>query len=310
MKEQLAYCINGAGQKDTVKIVPDKYKIIKLYYPKNDEDYLILYGKLSDGNYIMIRVCIEGLKNASGIANKFMINTALFGVLIATALTYIIVVFITKPIFEMIEVTEGISKMDFTKKYKVKAYHNEIDELGEHINAMSAVLEETIAQLKEANEEMRHDIEIREETENMRKEFIANVSHELKTPIALIQGYAEGLQEGIMDDENSRKIYLDVIIDESNKMNRLVREMLVLNQLEAGQMEADWDSFNVTDIVHGVLESNRLYLEAQNIVFSFINEMDVMVKADEFLVEQVVTNFISNAIHYVMNANAITVKYE
>ena len=113
-----------------------------------------------------------------------------------------------------------------------------------------------------------------------------------------------------MEDENSRQIYLDIIIDEANKMNRLVREMLILNQLEAGQMNIDYVDFNLTEMIDSVVDSNKINFEAQNITYSFINKEECYVHADEFLVEQVITNFISNAIHYVLNENVINVKYE
>ena len=309
MVEQCTYSFDNRNPYTELSKGNDKYKVIKQYYPKLGEDYVILIGRLADHNRIMIRSSIEGISKASHIANKFMINTAILGVVIAIILTNLIVVNITKPVFNLIEVTKKIANLDFEAKYVTRTYNNEIDTLGEHINAMSKTLEQSITQLKVANDELMADLELREETENMRKEFISNVSHELKTPIALIQGYAEGLQEGIIDDENSRKIYLDVIIDESNKMNRLVREMLILNQLEAGQMEAEKEVFNVTDIIRGILASNKLYFEAQNINFKFKGEKDEMVLADEFLVEQVATNFISNAIHYVTNENKIEVAY-
>ena len=235
-------------------------------------------------------------------------------VVIALLLTTILAQFVisrfTKPLINLIDITKKISDFNFEVKYKPQRIYNEIDDLGEHINEMSTTLKRAITQLKAANDSLKHDLEVREETENMRKEFVSNVSHELKTPIALIQGYAEGLQEGIMDDETSRQIYLDIIIDEANKMNRLVREMLILNQLEAGQMSIDYVDFNLTEMIDSVVDSNKINFEAQNITYSFINKEECYVHADEFLVEQVITNFISNAIHYVLNENVINVKYE
>ena len=93
------------------------------------------------------------------------------------------------------------------------------------MNKMSEVLEKTITSLKNANNELQQDIAKKEEIDEMRKEFLSNVSHELKTPIALIQGYAEGLKDGISDDEESREYYCDVIVDEANKMNHMVKQL-------------------------------------------------------------------------------------
>jgi signal transduction histidine kinase len=229
---------------------------------------------------------------------------------ISTVISHYVIKSFSKPLYGIIDITKRISNFDFQARYYPQRVYNELDDLGEHINEMSTTLKRAIEQLRDANESLKHDLEVREETENMRKEFVSNVSHELKTPIALIQGYAEGLQEGIMEDENSRQIYLDIIIDEANKMNRLVREMLILNQLEAGQMNIDYVDFNLTEMIDSVVDSNKINFEAQNITYSFINKEECYVHADEFLVEQVITNFISNAIHYVLNENVINVKYE
>ena len=73
----------------------------------------------------------------------------------------------------------------------------------------------------------------------MRQEFLGNVSHELKTPIALIQGYAEGLKDGVSDDPESREFYCDVIMDEAMKMNQMVKNLLTLNQLEFGDEDVE-----------------------------------------------------------------------
>ena len=288
----------------------DEYEIFTQVYPGSSDDYLILMGLLPDGNIIFIRATLSAMEHTSSITNKFFIHMVFIAIILTTILSHFVIARFTRPLFNIIDITKRIANFDFEAKYKPQAIYNEMDDLGEHVNEMSTTLKRAISQLRTANESLKHDLEVREETENMRKEFVSNVSHELKTPIALIQGYAEGLQEGIMDDESSRQIYLDIIIDEANKMNRLVREMLILNQLEAGQMNMDMVDFDVTEMIDSVVDSNKINFEAQNISYSFINKEPCMVHADEFLVEQVITNFISNAIHYVLNENIINVRYD
>ena len=89
----------------------------------------------------------------------------------------------------------------------------------------------------------------------MRKEFISNVSHELKTPIALIQGYAEGLQEGISDNPEDVQYYCDVIVDEAAKMNKMVKNLLTLNQLEFGGTQVNLERFDIVSVIEGVINS-------------------------------------------------------
>ena len=90
---------------------------------------------------------------------------------------------------------------------------------------MSDKLEITIGQLRQNNNELEMDIERKSKIEEMRKQFISDVSHELKTPIGLIQGYAEGLIENVNNDEESRKFYAEVILDEAEKMDKIVKQI-------------------------------------------------------------------------------------
>jgi len=288
----------------------NSYRIFKKIFPGSKDESIVLLGALQDGNIIFITASISSLNHTTTIMNRFFVFMVLIAIILIAVVSAVAITKFTKPLFNIIDITKRISNFDFEVKYTPQKIYNEMDDLGEHVNEMATTLKRAITQLRAANESLKHDLEVREETENMRKEFVSNVSHELKTPIALIQGYAEGLQEGIMDDENSRQIYLDIIIDEANKMNRLVKEMLILNQLEAGQMNMDLVDFNITEMIDGVVDNNKIYFEAQNISYSFINKEDCYVHADEFLVEQVITNFVSNAIHYVLNENIINIRYD
>ena len=136
-----------------------------------------------------------------------------------------------------------MQKLDFSTRYKDNR-DDEIGVLGNSMNALSDRLEKTISELKTANNELQLDLQRRSEQEQMRQEFLANVSHELKTPIALIQGYAEGLQENINDDAESREFYCEVIVDEADKMNKMVKKLLSLNQLEFGNDQVHFEHFD------------------------------------------------------------------
>ncbi len=310
LTEQLNYTLlSNDNTSESIEATGD-YKILEQDISEANASYIILLGVLPDGNIVFIRSNTSALIQVASFTNNFLLYVVAFASVMSVVIGRIFISYFTRPLFELINITKRISNFDFDATYHPQKVYNEMDDLGEHVNEMATTLKRAIEQLRTANESLKHDLELREETENMRKEFVSNVSHELKTPIALIQGYAEGLQEGIMDDENSRQIYLDIIIDEANKMNRLVREMLILNQLEAGQMNMDMVDFNLTEMIDSVVDSNKINFEAQNITYSFINKQDCFVHADEFLVEQVVTNFISNAIHYVMNENILNVRYD
>ena len=153
---------------------------------------------------------------------------------------------------------------------------------------MSETLEETISELKTANVSLQQDIEKKEQIDEMRKEFLSNVSHELKTPLALIQGYAEGLKECINDDAESRDFYCDVIMDESEKMNHMVKQLLTLNQLEFGNDTVEMTRFDITELIDGVIQSASIMAAQKQVNIEFYREGPVYVWGDEFKVEEVI----------------------
>ena len=187
-----------------------------------------------------------------------------------------------------------MTNLDFDVKYEGKD-KGEIGILGNSMNNMSEKLEETISQLKAANLELKKDIAHKEEIEQMRQGFLSNVSHELKTPIALIQGYAEGLKDGILDDPESMDFYCDVIIDEANKMNIMVKRLLTLNQIEFGEDELVIERFDIVELLQSVVAANDLRASQKGINLSFISEDDKLdVWADEYKTEEVITNYLSS----------------
>ena len=138
------------------------------------------------------------------------------------------------------------------------------------------------------------DIQQKSEIDEMRKEFLSNVTHELKTPLALIQGYAEGLKENINEDEESRNFYCDVIIDEADKMNQMVKKLLSLNELEFGKNIVSFERFDIVALIHSVIGASEILLKQKDIRLYFDASEPVYVWSDEYLVEQVVSNYISN----------------
>ena len=157
-------------------------------------------------------------------------------------------------------------------------------------------MEKTIRQLRNTNIELEKDIEEKSKLDEMRTSFISDVSHELKTPIALIQGYSEGLLENINADEESRKFYAEVIIDETNKMDRLVKQLLELMKLEYGKREFSNHEFNIVELEKEVIRKSKVMLDEKGIKVEFDEKQEINVIADDFYIEQVITNYLTNAI--------------
>jgi signal transduction histidine kinase len=241
------------------------------------------------------------------LSNRFFIFVMIIMFIVGSILTWIFSKRIANPIMELATLSKRMANLDFNAKY-MSGGENEIGVLGQNFNIMSEKLENTISELKTANYELQKDIRKKEEVEAMRTEFIGNVSHELKTPIALIQGYAEGLKEGISDDPESRAFYCDVIMDEAAKMNHMVKNLLTLNQLEHGQEEVVFERFDIVEMIEGVIESSEILIQQKQAEVKLPVGRPVYVWSDEWKVEQVFRNYFSNALNHLAGENIIDIQ--
>ena len=271
--------------------------------------YVECWGWIDEDLAFLIRTPLESIHESAQISNRFYIFTGLIVTVISAIFLAFLMQRLMKPIRELTELSQRMASLDFRERYKSSA-GNEIDVLGESFNKMSDELERTVSELKTANLELQRDIEDKIEIDRRRKEFLDNVSHELKTPIALIQGYAEGLKDNISDDPESREFYCDVIIDESQKMNTLVKSLLTLDQLESGNDQFVMERFDIVQMIRGILQNMDILLQQCGAEVVFDQDEPVFVWADEFKMEEVVTNYISNAIHHLGGENQIVIKLE
>jgi len=261
----------------------------------------------SDDTIILLRTNLESINESVAIANKFLAFIGIAAVVIGSIAMFFFSLQFTKPIKELAGISKKISDLDFEVKYVVKT-KDEIGELGSSINTLSEKLEATITELKRANNELMTDIQKKTEIDEMRKEFLSNVSHELKTPISLIQGYAEGLKENINEDPESRVFYCEVIMDEASKMNQMVKKLLSLNELEFGNNQVNYERFDIVALIQSVLSATEILFKQKEVTLYFEQNDPVYVWADEYLMEQVVTNYISNALNHVSGNNIIEIK--
>lgn len=292
----------NSDKEESYLVENDKYYIAASVDKLTLTEYIEMWGTLDNGNLFLIRSPLDSIRDSVSISNRFLAYVGIIGTLISAFVIWLVTSKITKPIMELKNISEKMTNLDFETKYTSNS-RNEIDLLGENINKLSGTLEKTISELKTANNELTRDIEKKEQIDEMRKEFLSNVSHELKTPIALIQGYAEGLREGINDDDESREFYCDVIMDEADKMNAMVKKLLDLNQLEFGNDVAVMERFDITALVGNFLASAEILAEQNGITLRHKADGPIYVWADEFKTEEVIGNFFSNAVNHAKCAN-------
>ncbi len=273
----------------------------------NNVEYLRMWGIFTDGSWFVMQSPLASIRESAALANQFLIYLGGIGIIVGGVLVWLLSRRITQPLMELTRLSQEMANLNFDAKY-TSGGADEIGILGSNFNRMSEQLEKTISELKSANNQLQKDIEQKEKMEEMRNEFLGNVSHELKTPIALIQGYAEGLKEGVNDDPESREFYCEVIMDEADKMNRMVKNLLTLNQLEFGSDEVQFERFDIVGLVKGVIASCDILIRQADAAVDFIADEKLDVWADEFKTEQVVRNYLTNAIHHVENEKRIEVR--
>lgn len=269
-------------------------------------EYLELWGVISANDLVIMRTPVQSMREAAVIANKMFIVVGAIILVVGTVIIWFVSGSLSKPIMNLVKISEKITHLDFSEKYEC-GKGNEIDELGEHINQLSENLEKTIMELKAANIKLQADFDHETKINEMRKEFVSNVSHELKTPIALIQGYAEGLKDCVNDDADSRDFYCEVIVDEAIKMNKIVRNLLNLAEIEAGN-NISVDHFDIIEMITNCIDSMEMISKQKNVDIRFEQKRNpVYVWSDEFKIEQVINNYLSNAYNHVDDNGRITI---
>lgn len=273
------------------------YEIHHNFDQRLKSHYVDLLGRLDNGLYVLLRTPIQSITESAAIANRFMLLTGLISILISAVVSMKLSSQVTQPIKELNTIAKSMAELDFTAKYEVKS-EDEVGSLGISINELSRQLQLTIEELQEKNEQLKRDIQYISKVDEKRKEFMSSVSHELKTPIALIKGYAEGLQEKVVETEEDRAYYYHVIIDEAERMSTLVRKLMTLNNLESGHDDLILEPFDLVFLAQVMLKRSQRLNTDQEISFEFSGPKEAIVLADEFLIEEVVLNYLTNAIHH------------
>ena len=289
----------------------DDYILWKIYDRTYNSEYLECIGYfLVNGSYrpYIISFPLVAIDESVKLINEFFIYIGLAGILISAVVAFVTTQKIVKPILKLTDISQRMSRLEFDARYNGNE-KNEIGILGNNINRLAEKLEQTISELKTANFELQQDNEQQTEIDRMRREFLANVSHELKTPIALIQGYAEGLDE-VGDDPESRAYYCNVIMDEANKMNKMVKQLMTLNQIEAHAEKTEVVRFNMTEFILGFLHASEVLYRQKGARIEFDESKDYYVWGDSFQVEEVLTNYFSNALNHLDGERKIGISQE
>lgn len=298
-----------------------KFTVVKRSDDENGADFQILENEQTKKEYIVYNAKFDGaeieiysqketIDETARIATLITSVTSITALLLALVYIYFYTGKFTKPLIEMSRVTENMSEMDFSNKCKVKG-NDEISQLSQSINNMSDSLDETLKDLSEKNKKLEADIEKEKTLEKIRRDFISNVSHELKTPISIIRGYSEGA--GLMlesGDSNGAKDYCDIIVNETEKMNVLVLQLLELSRYESGSIEIEQECFNIFELIDDYASGNEINFKEKGISFSNEIDKNIIGIGDTVKLEMVINNYISNAVSHADGEKKISVTSE
>lgn len=274
-------------------------------YENNGKQYILLKRSLSFGGEVEIYSFKGNVDSNAFVALMLTWGSVILILFASLILVYIYTSRFTKPLIRMSEVTEKMSNMDFSEKCESKT-NDEIGALSESINNLSTSLDITLNDLNEKNRQLSDDIEKKQTLEQLRKEFISSISHELKTPIAIIKGYAEGAQLMLeAEDINGAKEYCDIIAKESDRMNGLVFELLELSRYELGDSRLDLEEFELKAFIDDFITSEKIVFEEKGISYSCDIENGVFCQGDIVKLTMVLNNYVSNAISHISGEKQI-----
>lgn len=294
----------------TINLILSEKKLFEIKeHKKFKTSFISLSYLINTKEILIIEVPLEAIEESAQISIEFSLITALFSLLSGSLIAYFYSRQFTKPIIELNEIAKDISLLKFSNRF-VNESGDEISLLGSSINQMSDRLEEAISNLSDANKHLKDDIDLKDKIDEMRKTFISNVSHELKTPISLIQGYAEGLKEGVIEDSQNKLFYCDVIIEESEKMHKLVLDLLNLSELHDGSNKPKIINFDLSALVDDTLNKFSKNIQQQKINIVLKKNDIVEVNGYKLGIEQVFINYLNNALNHLNSNLYVEIKIE
>ncbi|GAA0740475.1 HAMP domain-containing sensor histidine kinase [Clostridium oceanicum] len=279
----------------TIKdLEPDKSSVVSAIVVKEKKEIVFVFTSLSP------------VDESVAVIKKMYLSFSIIAMTLVIILSFLYSKMISKPLLKINKVATKMSKLDFSEKCEVKS-ENELGNLASSLNFLSYNLKKSLDSLKAANLKLEEDIEKERKVERMRKEFIAAASHELKTPISLIEGYAEGIKDKVFDEEDT-EYYIDIIIDESKRMGDLVYDMLDLSKIETDNFKLYKEEFFIDELINRCNNKFRGVMIEKNIKVNCKLFKNTKVYGDWNRIDQVITNILTNAIRHIDSRNIINIR--
>ncbi len=261
-------------------------------------EHLEYYKLLPTGQLITLRISMDSIRSTVGIVNEFYIYEGIAILIGSLFFIYIFSLQITRPIIALNSIIKKMVKMDFSYRAKIKS-KDELEELGGNINFLSSELEKNMGQLRLSNMKLKDEVEKRKKIDELRKEFIASVTHEIKTPVTVINTHAEMLFYDLIEDKDEGEKYLKTIMSEGNNISLLLNELIKLIKLEANIVDIKMEKLDLSNLIIEESSKYKIDLVDKNVRLILDLEKDIIALGDRFKIGQVVNNILSNGVSYV-----------
>lgn len=264
-----------------------------------DLEFLLVASKLDNQKIVILRTPISAIRESISIYNYFLVYIGIALLCVGAIIGLIMARSFTKPILKINTMAKEMTKLSFSNKWTGNR-KDELGQLGHSMNELSTILSDFIKKISIKNQSLIDQLEEKVMFEKKRRTFISNVSHELKTPITIIQSYTEGLQVGVNQTEQEKQEYLDIIMDESNKMEQMVYDLLKLSQIQNGKVELFLEEVDLNQLVNEIIKLYSPKFVENQIQFIYEeNDRLVPIQTDRLKVQQILNNYLNNAIYHV-----------
>lgn len=280
-------CISSSGKYKNDFYENDlEEQTYKLINPLLNTKSLIYAKKYNEDITIFVNASLEPLDNTISILSNQLIIVSIIVVVLSLIIGYFISKRISKPIVKMNEKAKKLANGNYNFTFDNNSNIYEIDELANTLNYAKKELAET---------------------DELRRDLLANVSHDLKTPLTMIKGYAEMIRDLNSDNIEKRNANLNVIIEESERLNILVNDLLTLSKIQANKDVLEKEDFDIVELINNIIKRYSIYKDTEGYIFEVNTPDKVIVNADKKKIEQVIYNLINNAINYTGDDNRVII---
>ncbi len=299
--------VNGESRE---RINFDEYfkdpEAVEIQIPEEGQSMLMIHGVIDyegENRYVLISTPVEAIENSIAMFTFSSVIISCFILVFGIIVIVIIAKGITKPIRNIELVSKKMSMLDFSLSADEDTGIVELSNLAESVNSMSQQLQASITSLQQANDKLQHDVDTQKQLDEMRRHFVANVSHEMKTPLALLQIYCENLKNNI--DGIDKDEYCNIIIEETGRLDRMVKDMLNVSTIENGLEQMDYEKVNLSEMTEVLMNTLAPILQPYRVVVEV--QPDLYINGDSKHIEQAMRNYLMNAVSHTKESEEIRV---